>query len=92
MLKVQKSLKWLVTVYAGVSEPNLGSAVGFSKCSAWKMATLKRGLGGSKRSGRPLLRLAASYPQRSSLNLVNGKPGVLDRVANIKCYCYLPAM
>ena len=30
MLKVQKSLKWLVTVYAGVSEPNLGSAVGFS--------------------------------------------------------------
>jgi len=38
------------------------------------MATLKRALGGSKRAERPLSRLPASSPQRSSLNLAHGKP------------------
>jgi len=70
----------LTIVYVGVSEPNLGSAVGFSMWDTWKMATLKRGSCGSKRAGRPLLRLPASCPQRSSLNLANGKPADLDNV------------
>ncbi|WP_235806873.1 hypothetical protein, partial [Levilactobacillus hammesii] len=35
---------WWQSFSVAVSELNLGSAVGFSKWSTWKMVTLKRGL------------------------------------------------